>query len=427
MQWYGPFGLAQRRKRIVPQVHGLLVALLLGGSVTACVRRHVEPACDVENTAITDSSIGPLVLDEAIPTLSRRCAALRDTNVVGSIPGRTDTLAVKTLRVSGAPVLVFHDRARVIALRAVSPVLRTVDGIGAGVSVSRFRGKPGIQVSMSGPASPPVLQDRARCGMLFDLSTWGPNRPATENDRPLAGVDLVSWPDSIIVTGVTVNGCRVRSQNPALDSVFDAQQDSNDAAGPVSRSPSDTSPVSTPTVPPPTVPPPLVAEPETTRASLGSTESLTASPAELAELKRMLIVPVQGVARSALRDTYTEPRTGHVHGALDILAPRGTPVLSATDGKVLRLFNSKPGGLMVYASDPSERFILLYGHLDRYAAGIQQGMALKRGQVIGYVGTTGDAPANTPHLHFGILRGQPSVKWWKGTPVNPYPLLSPGG
>lgn len=407
------------------QFHRLLSALIIGGSLTACMRRHVEPTCDVENTVITDSSIGPLVLDEAIPTLSRRCAALRDTTVVGTVPGRTDTLAVKTLRVSGAPVLVFHDRARVIALRAVSPVLRTVDGIGAGVSVSRFRDKPGVQVSMSGPASAPVLQDRARCGMLFDLSTWGPNRPATENDRPLAGVDLVSWPDSIIVTGVTVNGCRVRSQNPALDSVFDAQQDSNDAAAPVSRSSSDTSP--TPSVPPPAVPPPLVAAPETTRAAPGGVDSLTASPAELAELKRMLIVPVQGVARSALRDTYTESRTGHVHGALDILAPRGTPVLSATDGTVLRLFNSKPGGLMVYASDPSNRFILLYGHLDRYAAGIQQGMTVRRGQVIGYVGTTGDAPANTPHLHFGILRGQPLLKWWKGTPVNPYPLLAKGG
>lgn len=402
----------------------LLVALTVVIVATACRRTHVEPLCDVENTTITDSSIGPLVLAEAVPTLARRCAALRDTNVVGTVPGRTDTLSVKTLLVSGAPVLVFHDKVRVVALRALSPVLRTLDGIGAGVSVSRFRDKPGIQVSMPSESSPPILQDRGRCGMLFELSAWGPNRPATENDPPLTGADLAMWPDTIVVTRVTVNGCRVRSQSPALDSVFDAQQDSMDAAGPVSRSPSDTAADSAASAPPPPI-----APPETTSAPSrdGTSAAFTATPAELAALRRLLIVPVQGVARSALRDTYTEPRTGHVHGALDILAPRGTPVLSATNGKVLRLFNSKPGGLMVYASDPSERFILLYGHLDRYAAGIQQGMALKRGQVIGYVGTTGDAPANTPHLHFGILRGQPSVKWWEGTPVNPYPLLRPGG
>ena len=79
---------------------------------------------------------------------------------------------------------------------------------------------------------------------------------------------------------------------------------------------------------------------------------------------------------------------------------------------------------MVYASDPSDRFIFMYGHLDRYADGLKEGMPLKRGQVIGYVGTTGNAPPNTPHLHFAIVRGRPSVAWWRGTPVNPYPLLA---
>lgn len=148
-----------------------------------------------------------------------------------------------------------------------------------------------------------------------------------------------------------------------------------------------------------------------------------AMPDELAQLSAMLDVPVAGVSRSSLRDTYTAARGDRVHEAIDILAPRGTPVLSATDGRVLRLFNSKPGGLMVYATDPSERFILLYGHLDGYAEGLQDGMPLMRGQVIGYVGTTGNAPPDTPHLHFGILRGQPDVSWSVGVPVNPYPLL----
>ena len=148
-----------------------------------------------------------------------------------------------------------------------------------------------------------------------------------------------------------------------------------------------------------------------------------ASPLELADLSAALAVPVQGVMPSQLRDTYAEPRAGHAHEALDIAAPRGTPVLSATDGRLLKLFNSIPGGLMVYAADASERFILLYGHLDRYADGLSDGMRLERGQVIGYVGTTGNAASEAPHLHFGILRGHPAVSWSRGVPVNPYPLL----
>jgi peptidoglycan LD-endopeptidase LytH len=153
------------------------------------------------------------------------------------------------------------------------------------------------------------------------------------------------------------------------------------------------------------------------------TGTIRATTAELAALSTKLVIPVQGVARTQLRDTYTESRGTRVHEAIDILAPRGTPILSATNGRLLKLFNSKPGGLMIYATDESERFILLYGHLDGYAPGMTNGMRLERGQVIGYVGTTGNAPPGTPHLHFGILRGRPNVSWSKGEAVNPYPLL----
>jgi murein DD-endopeptidase MepM/ murein hydrolase activator NlpD len=163
----------------------------------------------------------------------------------------------------------------------------------------------------------------------------------------------------------------------------------------------------------------------TARPSKADT-GLSATPQELSQLSATLEVPVQGVTRAQLRDTYAEPRGGRVHEALDILAPRGTPVLSATGGRLLKLFNSKAGGLMVYATDASEHFLLLYGHLDSYADGLSEGMRLERGQVIGYVGTTGNAPVGTPHLHFGILRGQPNVSWSRGMPVNPYPLLVPG-
>jgi peptidoglycan LD-endopeptidase LytH len=154
----------------------------------------------------------------------------------------------------------------------------------------------------------------------------------------------------------------------------------------------------------------------------------TARPDELAALSAVIIVPVAGVERWELHDTFKQERGDgeRSHEAIDILAPRGTPVLSATDGRLLRMFESGAGGLMVYATDASERFILLYGHLDGYASGLRDGMPLARGQVIGYVGTTGNAPPETPHLHFGILRGDPAVSWSRGVAVNPYPLLMGG-
>jgi murein DD-endopeptidase MepM/ murein hydrolase activator NlpD len=157
-------------------------------------------------------------------------------------------------------------------------------------------------------------------------------------------------------------------------------------------------------------------------ATVGNAPS--AGNADLALLRNELSVPIGNLPAAALHDTYAELRGGtRPHEALDILAPRGTPVLSAAKGRVLKLFNSKPGGLMVYATDSSERFILLYGHLDAYAPGLKDGQALTQGQPIGIVGTTGNAPANTPHLHFAIARAVDVKQWWKGTPVNPYPLL----
>ena len=139
-----------------------------------------------------------------------------------------------------------------------------------------------------------------------------------------------------------------------------------------------------------------------------------------------LLLPVQGIEPSALHDTYSEMRGGgnRTHEALDIPAPRGTPVLSATGGRVLKLFNSKAGGKMVYAADSTERFILMYAHLDAYANGLAEGQPLRRGQVIGTVGTTGNAPPSVPHLHFAIARSNDVKVWWKGAPVNPYPLLA---
>ncbi|MGI9075851.1 MAG: M23 family metallopeptidase [Gemmatimonadaceae bacterium] len=156
-----------------------------------------------------------------------------------------------------------------------------------------------------------------------------------------------------------------------------------------------------------------------------ASENVRATAAELAELRVQLSMPVSGVLPADLLDSYADARAGHTHEAIDIHAPRGTAVLSATAGRLLKLHQSAAGGLMVYAADASNRFILMYGHLDRYAKGLTEGMSLRRGQIIGYVGTSGNAPPGTPHLHFSIARGTPSAKWWKGTPVNPYHLLTP--
>jgi len=138
---------------------------------------------------------------------------------------------------------------------------------------------------------------------------------------------------------------------------------------------------------------------------------------------RPLIVPVAGIAPSALVDTYEQARSvGRQHEAIDILAPRGTPVHAADDGKLVKLFTSVPGGLTVYQFDPDGLLAYYYAHLDRYADGLKEGMMLRRGDLIGYVGVTGNAGA-TPHLHFAVFRLGPQRQWWKGDPVNPYPAL----
>lgn len=139
-----------------------------------------------------------------------------------------------------------------------------------------------------------------------------------------------------------------------------------------------------------------------------------------------LLIPVAGIVASRLTDTFSDARGGGArrHEALDIMASRGTPVLAASDGKVAKLFTSVPGGLTIYEFDPTATYAYYYAHLDRYAPGLVDGKALKRGDLIGYVGSTGDASANAPHLHFAIFLLGPEKQWWKGTAINPYPLLT---
>ncbi len=137
-----------------------------------------------------------------------------------------------------------------------------------------------------------------------------------------------------------------------------------------------------------------------------------------------LVVPVAGFTAAQLEDTYEDARgSDRQHQALDILAPEGTPVLAVADGHVEKLFDSERGGLTLYQFEPSGRFAYYYAHLQGYAPGLAEGQALRQGQVIGYVGSTGNADPGAPHLHFAIFLLGPGREWWRGTPVNPYPLL----
>ena len=139
---------------------------------------------------------------------------------------------------------------------------------------------------------------------------------------------------------------------------------------------------------------------------------------------RDLVVPVQGIEPSQIVSNYDDDRGGgRSHEALDILAPRGTPVLAIEDGRIVKLFTSARGGLTIYQFDPSERFCYYYAHLDAYASGLSEGQIVKRGQTIGYVGTTGNAPADTPHLHFAISKLGDDKKWWDTVPLDPAPVL----
>jgi peptidoglycan LD-endopeptidase LytH len=137
-----------------------------------------------------------------------------------------------------------------------------------------------------------------------------------------------------------------------------------------------------------------------------------------------LLLPVQGIAITDIQDTFGDPRgSERQHEALDIMAPTGTPVLAVADGTIEKLFTSDRGGLTIYQFEPSGQFSYYYAHLQAYAPGLAEGATVKRGDVLGTVGSTGNADPAAPHLHFAIFQLTPEKQWWTGTPLNPYPLL----
>ena len=171
--------------------------------------------------------------------------------------------------------------------------------------------------------------------------------------------------------------------------------------------------VRTPTAaPPPAAPPPVAS------ASPDPPAAAVAGPG--------LVIPVAGIRPDQLSDTFLQARAGgRPHDAIDIMAPRGTPVVAAAEGIVEKLhFSPGGGGITVYVRSPDRRLIHYYAHLDRYAPGLAEGGRLSRGDPIGFVGSTGNASPDGPHLHFAIHEMAPDDRWWQGRALNPYPMLA---
>jgi murein DD-endopeptidase MepM/ murein hydrolase activator NlpD len=140
---------------------------------------------------------------------------------------------------------------------------------------------------------------------------------------------------------------------------------------------------------------------------------------------RHLMVPVAGADMSKVGDTFLDGRDGgdRTHHAIDILAPRGTPILSADDGRILRMSTNTLGGISMYTVDPLNRIVYYYAHMERYNDAMSTGRAIVRGDTLGFVGTTGNAPKDTPHLHFQVMRWPADGKYWNGEPIDPFELL----
>jgi murein DD-endopeptidase MepM/ murein hydrolase activator NlpD len=173
-----------------------------------------------------------------------------------------------------------------------------------------------------------------------------------------------------------------------------------------------TTPIQTPTTTP-------------TPAASALPQTQVAGDAAAALASMHLLIPVEGVRPEVLRDTFDDARSeGRVHDAIDIMAPRNTPVIAPADGRIVKLFQSTKGGTTIYQlASADEHFVFYYAHLDHYADGLTEGHVARRGETIGYVGDTGDAGPGNTHLHFQIYRVADPKHFWTGENINPYPLL----
>lgn len=161
------------------------------------------------------------------------------------------------------------------------------------------------------------------------------------------------------------------------------------------------------------------------RANAAASPASSSAGSDVREIDAGLAIPVEGVTTRSLVDTYRASRSGgRVHNAIDIMAPRGTPILAAAAGTVERLHRSRLGGITVYIRTADNDWVHYYAHLDAYAPGLAVGQRIEQGQNIGTVGFTGNASPAGPHLHFAVYRMANGQRWHQGTPVNPYPLLA---
>jgi murein DD-endopeptidase MepM/ murein hydrolase activator NlpD len=165
---------------------------------------------------------------------------------------------------------------------------------------------------------------------------------------------------------------------------------------------------------------------EATPRATPAVNATEAAASRDAAASALLLIPVRGVAPGDLTGTFDESRGGRRHEAIDIMAAAGTPVVAAAPGTVERLFRSDAGGNTIYLRSEDRRTIHYYAHLQGYAPGLAEGQSVQRGQLLGSVGSTGNADPAAPHLHFAVLRTTPDASWWEtGAAIDPYPLLVP--
>ena len=160
-----------------------------------------------------------------------------------------------------------------------------------------------------------------------------------------------------------------------------------------------------------------------------SAAPLVAASSDLEALRALsMVVPVAGVAAKDLVDSFDDKRgQSRQHNAIDIMAARNTPAVAVTNGTIAKLHNSVAGGLTIYMKDQAGRYTFMYGHLDSYRPGLVEGATVRRGEIIGFVGSTGNANPLAPHLHFQVMRSENPKDWWRGTPLNPFLIFRPVG
>jgi murein DD-endopeptidase MepM/ murein hydrolase activator NlpD len=168
----------------------------------------------------------------------------------------------------------------------------------------------------------------------------------------------------------------------------------------------------------------------TTDSTIARGDSITplvTAGSDIAALRAQgMVVPVAGIAAKDLIDSFDDKRGGsRQHNAIDIMAARNTPAVAVTAGTIAKLHNSAAGGLTIYMKDRTGRFTFMYGHLDSYRPGLVEGASVKRGDIIGFVGSTGNANPLAPHLHFQVMRSENPKDWWRGTPLNPFLIFRP--